>query len=221
MNLSALEISLANMPRGRGGGKGAKSRPSGKAPVTQDVPDVYREMLADVVSSSPTRKSEEGRVVKRRRVGGQIVLQESDDAMSCQSDQRPTDAPGSDMDDLFEDIVPNQQRIIQTESEDSADSDIDWEEVDLRDHEKEEVTPEPEISDTGDLNLVLGGDEQRTSKYGRVKRKPMTAADKRFRLEVHKIHVSSLLVHVHLRNHWCNDEKIYVHHICPAYVAMC
>lgn len=197
------------MARGRRGAKSANAR---KPPASGVVPEVYREMLANAVISSPTQRSEEGRPVKRRRVGGRIVTQGNDGTSSPQSDHSSKGAEISDFDDLFEDVGPIRQQIVQTDSEGSAASDMDWEEVEIRDHENQEDTPEPEDADSGLLNLVLGGDdsEHHTSSYSKVKRKPITVEDRKLRLEIHKVHLCSLLAHVYLRNHWCNDLGVHV-----------
>lgn len=199
---------MSTMARGRGG---AQSRTPRKPLAGGDVPDVYREMLADAVSSSPTQRSEGGRPIKRRRVGGRVVTESHEEASSHQSDLRSEDADTSDLDDLFEDVEPKRQRLVQTESEDSADSDMDWEEVEIRD-DKDTASHD---DDDGQLNLTLGddGDEHENLTRGKVKRKPMTAEDKKLRLEIHKMHLCSLLAHVYLRNHWCNDGEVYVSHL--------
>lgn len=197
------------MARGR---KGAKSGINRRTPANEQVPDVYREMLADAVSSSSAQISDEVRPVKRRRVGGRIVTQGNDEQLPVQSDQSSKVSVASDIDDLFEDVEPAPQRIVQTESEDSADSDKDWEEVEIPDHDPQRQTPEPEDDDTGRLNLVLEDEGHRNEDpfVGRSKRKPMTVEDKKLRLEINKMHLCSLLVHVYLRNHWCNDIEVHV-----------
>lgn len=197
------------MARGR---RGAKSGNIRKSSASGDVPDVYREMLAVAVSSSATQRGEEGRPVKRRRVGGRIVTQGNEGASSHQSDDSNRVADTADFDDLFEDVGPHPQQIAQTDSEDSAASDMDWEEVEIRGHEKQEDTPEPEDVDSGQLNLVLGGggSEHDIPSRGTVKRKLMTVEDKMFRLEMHKVYLCSLLAHVHRRNHWCNNTDVHV-----------
>ena len=194
-----------------GASKSAKSKATGKAPAENDVPDVYREMLADAISSSPTRKSEDGRVVKRRRVRGRVVTQGNDDTTSNQSDLSSRIGNDSEVDELSEDVQPVQQRIIQTESEDSADSDMDWEEVVPSESVKQEGTLEHETTQSGELNLILGreGHERDSEKYGRPKRKPITAGERKLRLDIHKMHVCSLMAHIYLRNRWCNDGKVH------------
>ena len=193
----------------------ARGRPAKKGPAPkggENVPNVYREMLADAVSSSPSRLSEEGRAVKRRRVGGHIVTQSNSDAVAHESDQGSKAATNSELDELFEDVKPNQQSITQTDSEDSAGSDMNWEEVQLGDAVSQEGTPEVQDDEAEGLDLVLKGEkgEDGHTTSERPKRKPMTAEDKKLRLEIHKMHVCCLLAHVYLRNYWCNDENVYV-----------
>lgn len=199
------------MARG-GANKTAKSKATGKAPAKNDIPDVYREMLADAVTSSPIQTSDDGRPLKRLRMGGRIVTQVHDDPAFHHSDQGGKIGSDSDLDELFEDVKPVKQRIVQTESEDSADSDMEWEEVNLREDVKQEGTPGHEIKESGELNLVLGqeGQGRESAGYGRPKRKPITLEEKRLRLEIHKMHVCSLMAHAYLRNHWCNDRKVHL-----------
>lgn len=192
--------------------KGSQAKAKGKAPAEYGVPDVYREMLADAVSSSPTQRSEDGRAVKRRRVGGRIVTQANGDTTYYQSDKSSKRPNDSDLDELLEDVQPAQQQIVQSDSEDSADSDMNWEEVDMGEQIDRQGTPEPGEAKSGDLNLVLHDEdnEHRSSGREKAKRKPITAEEKMLRLEIHKMHLCSLLAHVYLRNHWCNDERIHV-----------
>ncbi len=193
------------MARGRPAKKGTRSR------VKEEVPDVYRELLADAVSSSPSQMSADGRAIKRRRVGGRIVAQSDEETAIEKSNHSNKTADDSDLDDLFEDVRPSQQKIIQTESDDSADSDIDWEEVEPRDRVSQQGTPEPEEVESGGFSLVLrDGDEHKAASSVKSKRKPMTTEDKKLRLDIHKMHVCCLMAHVFIRNHWCNDEKVYV-----------
>lgn len=164
-----------------------------------NVPDVYKDMLAGALSS-PTQSSGEGRPIKKRRVGGRIVAQRQPNSANEQSD----------IDDLFEEPTHAPQNIIQTESEDSADSDVNWEEVELKHESDARASTEPEGDVNENLQLVLGGEEQGAPRSKLIKRKPITAEEKKLRLEIHKMHVCSLLAHVYLRNHWCNDEAIHV-----------
>ena len=189
-------------------GRGAKSKSAEKAKGTNTVPDVYGDMLAEAVSS-PTRKSEDGTPIKRRRVGGRIVIQNVNENASHQSEQSISTGEQDSIDDLFEEPEPTPQHIEQTESEDSAYSDEDFEDVDLGSNIKQPDSSDHEIEEPGDLKLVLGGNNQETSKSMQVRRKPITTVEKKLRFQIHKLHLCSLLAHVYLRNHWCNDVKVH------------
>ena len=189
-------------------GRGAKSKDDGKAKGTSAVPDVYSDMLAEAVSS-PTRKSEDGTPIKRRRVGGRIVIQDVNENVSHQPEHSISTGEHKGIDDLFEEPAPTPQHIEQSESEDSADSDEDFEDVDLGSNVKEPGSSDHEVEEQGDLKLVLGGNNQETSKSMQVRRKPITSVEKKLRSEIHKLHLCSLLVHVYLRNHWCNDKMVH------------
>lgn len=181
-------------------------------PVNETVmPDVYREMLADAVSSSPSKFNEEGQPVKRRRVGGRVVKQSYDEMAHYLSDQASTDANHTDIERSRLESQAARKQTAYTESDGSADSDIDWEEVDLKDS-PEKYLSEQDIVEDQELNLVLGADDHDTRRRSAARRKPASAADKKLRLEIHKMHLLSLLVHVHRRNHWCNDEDSHVCH---------
>ncbi len=185
------------------------TRPPRNAANQNAMPDVYQEMLVDAVSSSPSKFNEEGQPAKRRRVGGRVVEQGHDEMAHYQSDQASTDANNTDLERSapeYRVVVPQTAYI---ESGDSADSNIDWEEVDLKETAKEDVS-EQDIVDNQELNLVLGGDDLDTRRQSAPRRKPVSAGEKQLRLEIHKMHLLSLLVHVHRRNHWCNDEDSHV-----------
>ncbi|KAL8947460.1 MAG: hypothetical protein Q9222_006264, partial [Ikaeria aurantiellina] len=110
---------------------------------------------------------------------------------------------------------PLEQTAYKDES--SEESDFAWEEVDLahdqaeisEDQEAGEAGPESE-SDDQDLDLVLDNPSKSITKQVAINRKrPLTAAERKVRLDVHKVHILCLLSHVHLRNHWCNDQTIH------------
>lgn len=189
--------------------RGAKTKAAGKSNASNVVPDIYGEMLAEAVSSSPARNSEDERPVKRRRVGGRIVAQGIDDNESQRPEQSISTGNQSGVHNLSEEPKSTPQHIEQTESEDSADSDEDFEDVDLEIGVKQHDFSDHDMEEPGELNLVLGGDNRNTSRSAQVRRKPITPTEKKLRLEIHKMHLCSLLAHVHLRNHWCNDETIH------------
>ena len=191
-------------PTPRGRGRPHKTSQSARANDARPsaVPDVYQEMLAEATSSSPARFGEEGQTVKRRRINGKIVAQgkkASSDALSNTASNKGEMTEGSEKSYI-------DQQTAFNDSEDSADSDVDWENVGIKDEEKKESSEEP-----GELDLVLAGDNAGSVERRRTqRRKPVTAAERDMRITIHKMHLVSLLVHVGLRNHWCNDHDVQV-----------
>ena len=184
-----------------------------KSPAGTKVPDIYKEMLAETVSSA-TDISNAGKIIKRRRVAGQIVThdQDSDQLHGLTDDLNhhssiPNDAEHVDMTPTR--VSANQQTAYH-DSEDSAESDLDWEEVDLKEGLDEDSSLSHVETQSGELNLVLGEENNKSREQGRSRKLPVTAAEKQMRLEIHKMHILCLLVHVHLRNHWCNGEEVQV-----------
>jgi xeroderma pigmentosum group C-complementing protein len=97
---------------------------------------------------------------------------------------------------------------LQTALESSDDSDeegFDWEDVDIG----PDVIEDAEIIPGESLTIVIG-DQNDNSRARRKGQKPPTLAEKKLRLDVHKIHLTCLLYHVFLRNHWCNDSQLQV-----------
>ena len=191
--------------------RNAPPRSSARSNPSARIPDVYEEMLRDALSTSPPPSGEE-RAIKRRRVGGRIVGQKVATELDDPSDQRVkpgdlvSDAASEDQSSGF------QQQTAYNDTEDSADSDIDWEEVDLQEMRSKE---NDESANHQDLNLVLDDDKGVQASLALPRRRVATHAERQLKLDIHKLHVMCLLAHVYLRNHWCNDEEI---HVCAGYV---
>lgn len=186
------------------GAKVTKNAPSPRA-----LPDVYTVMLADTVSSS-TRVNEEERTIKKRRIAGRVVSQDTGGMEFLQEDQLSSVPDQMAVDSLGAELTPSQQQTVYNDSEDSADSDMDWEEVDLARTIVQQDSPERDREPERELNLVLGQSDHEARRSTPVKRKPVTKAEKQVRLEIHKMHLLCLLYFVHLRNHWCNDKEVHV-----------
>ena len=192
---------------GRASGKNAsstrRSTRDSATSVRQIVPDVYQDMLVDAASSAATSAGEE-RPVKKRRVGGRMVLANRPEESQSQAEPAPEirsaiDSPAP--------VTATAQQTAYTESEGSANSDMEWEEVDLKTTTKE-IPSVGEDKET--LDLILGGDEDSKNRRVTFRKKPITANERKLRLEIHKMNLLSLFVHVHFRNHWCNDPSIHV-----------
>ncbi|KAL8736391.1 MAG: hypothetical protein Q9181_002424 [Wetmoreana brouardii] len=187
----------------------------------------YHELLAEV-ESSPTQTGDEGRAIKRRRVHGRIVTQHEHDSIAPESPstfpksmnqkhdsppQRKHNEAASELDAVAE--IPtldishyNEQTAYNDES--SEESDFAWEEVDLTQEPLYADDEEADNEEERDLQLVLNGNGKGDSKEPTAsRRKPLTAVERKLRQEVHKLHILCLLSHIHLRNHWCNDQNVH------------
>ena len=206
----------SRMARGRSKNAGRQSagRPRRREEflAPDALPKVYQDMLADAIPSSPTRTSDEGRAVKKRRVGGRVISLEQVAAPDNATDTASDTAGDTDPKRKQVPFAKVPQQTAYNDSDDSADSDFAWEEVDLRDRAKVESPAEGSNDGDGGLDLVLDAGESNTPRRVGQRRKPASAADRKLRLEIHKMHLLTLLVHVHLRNDWCNDEKAQVRH---------
>ena len=176
---------------------------------TTEVNDVYHDMLADVASSA-ARNDEDGRSVKKRRVAGRLVSR-NEVAQSAPLKPEIADEPSS-LDELFEEPISKQQFVVQSESEDSADSDVDWENVDLKDEANDNSDTDGSDSKDNtparDLDLTLNKSENLHP--APPQRKPVTSLEKKLRLVIHKVNLCCLLTHLHIRNYWCNDQGAHV-----------
>ncbi|KAL9102316.1 MAG: hypothetical protein Q9163_002534 [Psora crenata] len=166
-------------------------------------------MLAEA-TSSPTRSDDEGRSIKKRRVGGRVVIQSRNQVGSAQSSQQDDLGYKDSVNDSTKERTPARQHIIESSSQDSAGSDVDWEEVELKNDVPSKTTVDSGVETRQDLCLTLDGSGVKPAKSGRENRRPITAAEKELRVALHKMHVCSLLVHVHFRNYWCNDDKVHL-----------
>ena len=177
-----------------------------------DLPEVYKDMLAEAEASSSPVSDEKGSRVKRRRIGGRLVAK-GDHHFQDDTAGKQTSLVDSheDLNDLCEDVVTQRPTIIKSDSDETAESDHDWEEVDLQPHVLEQSHSNPPTGESEELNLILDDGGVATTPASRKgTRKPLTATEKELRLAIHKTHLCCLLAHVFLRNHWCNDNNLHL-----------
>jgi xeroderma pigmentosum group C-complementing protein len=183
-------------------GRGGRTRTRGKsqrAKVNDGtngvVPDIFREML-DEVDASPSDYEIKGRAAKRRRVGERVPreLQNAEEVSSP-----PADSVGIP-------IEPQNLQTITWDSEESDETELEWEDVGLRGSGAESN----DESGPADVSIVLK-DREATQKRKFANRRPgITSAERSMRLDVHKMYICSLLYHVFLRNSFCNDHVVQV-----------
>ncbi|KAL8931496.1 MAG: hypothetical protein Q9211_006921, partial [Gyalolechia sp. 1 TL-2023] len=191
--------------------------------------NAYRDMLVEAEADSlPTQTGDEKRPIKRRRVRGHIITGEgvaTNQIEAPSSKLKPATEPQgtpekdhdpASVDDYFNSQIgtaANQQlhrEQTALKDESSDESDFAWEEVDLA-QDADQPYNEPTAGDEdGELNLVLDGNMKNgREETAAARRKPLTAAERKLRLEIHKLHLLCLLSHVHLHNHWCNDQNVH------------
>ena len=174
----------------------SRGRQSKREQEDYEIPEVYREMLAEA-EARDTQGSETDRPMKKRRVGEKTAF-----SSQLESTGQEIQAPDSN-----EDVgKPMQTAYDSTASEES---DVEWEEIDIQ-----QAPPnygDQGISVPNDEPLQITLDQQKdNTKRVISRRKPVTGAEKKLRLVIHKIHLLCLLGHVQIRNLWCNDEQIQV-----------
>ncbi|KAL2870905.1 putative DNA repair protein Rad4 [Aspergillus lucknowensis] len=168
----------------------------------EDIPKVYREMLAEAearetgvrLSLESNRPNKRFKPVGYRDASGPggLTQQAADDAVEAGGDgeKKP-------------------QVVYDSPSGDSDESDMEWEEVDIIQKSTPPGLPSGPISGIeDDTPLQITLDKQPDQKRRVVRRKPVTAAERKLRLDVHKTHLLCLMGHVQRRNLWCNDEEV-------------
>lgn len=154
-------------------------------------------MLAEA-DARAAPESQGDRPMKRRKVGERAPNEEEA--------QEAAAAPASSED--------SNARKVQTaydldasdaSDDDDDDSDMEWEEVVIqRPGANTQVADRADSNEPLQITLDQPGDKPRAATK---RRKPVSGAEKRLRLDIHKVHVLCLLQHVYIRNLWCNDEE--------------
>lgn len=166
-------------------------------PEDDEIPQVYREMLAEAEARDAQALAED-RPIKRRKVQEQPATVHSPQA----TDQAVQSQPSVDQ-------QPDRQVQTVYDSSTSDDSDMEWEEVDLQQPGPGPVDVAPAAEDSEPMEITLNTHEDKKRKVV-PRRKPITAAERKLRLDVHKVHILCLMRHVQIRNLWCNDEEVQV-----------
>ena len=164
-----------------------------------EIPEVYREMLTESESrSGPSADSESP--AKRRRVGERSV-----------TSVRETRSPSIQVLEDNKNEGGQLQTAYDYDAPSDDDSDIEWEDIDLQqalpDSTQAPISgPAPSEES---LQITFGPGTKETKKVVR-RHKPLSSAEKKVRLDIHKVHVLCLLRHVDIRNRWCNDSELQV-----------
>lgn len=196
---------MRRAPRGRS----ARGRDYGGQPKAREeedeIPEVYREMLAEAEMRNRD-VSEPDHPIKKRKVGAQRATTSND--VSVPQVPLPMEDQGQ------------ASRQVQTVYDEptSEESDMEWEEVDLQRAPAQSIPVAPVTgADNEPLQITLDGHEGKRRKVI-SRQKPLTAAEKKLRLDIHKAHVLCFLRHVQIRNLWCNDDELQVRNQMPSMV---
>lgn len=180
-------------PKQRASSRGRASRRQDN----DEIPEVYREML--MVAEAEARETQPlgDRPVKRRKVGERT-------APSVATETRGQESQSTQ--ETKEDTGHLQVAFDYDASSD--DEDIEWEDISLQ-QAPVESPQQPTPTNDEPLQITLGP-ETKPIKKTLPRQKPLSAAEKRLRLDIHKTHLICLLQHVQSRNLWCNDSQLQV-----------
>lgn len=148
----------------------------------EDIPDVFKDMLAEAYAEHPEDFGPSPRPVKRRRVDN----------------------------DEFE--ASDTTAVEEVEQQSDDDSDVEFEDVQLTGHRDHEHPDDHgfsvDMSAGRALHLDLAtGTTTPSRQVGH--RKAITKELRQLRLSVHKWHVLCLLMHLAYRNQWCEDWTVH------------
>ncbi|CAK3955763.1 DNA repair rhp42 [Lecanosticta acicola] len=186
----------ARLPDNRGGRRTTRSRVA----ATDDVPDVYQDMLREADGDGHEGSD---RPLKRRKVVSRSEAEPLEPSQASRRNARaeqieqPTSSPKPGHSNL---------QTVEESSEDDA-SDLEFEDVDLEG--PSEGLPDP-VDDIGDVAISVQP-ESSTKPATPARRKPATFAEKAHRLVVHKLHVLCLLGHCMYVNGRCNNATVQRH----------
>lgn len=181
-------------------GRATRSRqPMNNTSRQDEVPAVYQEMLDEAEARDPEQFHLD-RPTKRRRLGDTKAIPVNTPALT-----QPSNVDYTTPDKMN---TPQMQTVYESTTEDE--SDIEWEDVDIQQSAQEPPSASA-ISQGGDETLqIIIDKEPEPKKKTAPRRKPVTATEKKLRLDIHKTHLLCLLAHVNLRNRWCNDHETQV-----------
>lgn len=197
---------LDTMARGRPStAKGKRRVPTvSRMADDEEIPEVYREMLAEEDMRAGTQKETKDRPIKRRKVGERVPIQQD-------ARRKPTEDSETN---TRIDTPPRPLQIAIDSDASASESDMEWEEVDLDPQTFAEDQSSEHDEKDEHLEITLNQEPETPRKPPIMRRKPLSAAEKKFRLDIHKFHLLCLLGHVQTRNSWCNDQQLQVSDVC-------
>ena len=211
-------------PRRKNASSGIKSQ---KAPTRrsarraaaqeQDVPDIYQEMLVEAYHNNPDDFASSLRPAKRRKVEQEAAI-EQEAAVEHETSGLGKIEPATPLASSpplehsrspIPIPIPPQQTVFNNDISDSEDdSDVEFEDVEIgRQSSVEAGNVTDDQAEPRTLRIDLSASSVKPQKLVQ-RRKPVSKAERDFRLDVHKWHLLTLLVHIATRNKWCDDERV-------------
>ncbi|KAJ9651259.1 hypothetical protein H2198_009444, partial [Neophaeococcomyces mojaviensis] len=172
-----------------------------------EIPDVYSEMLVEAYNNNPEDFAPDPRPAKRRKVNRTPTPEPAPEPTPEPALPTPPAAYLEEAIATATSLPPQQQVIFNNDYDDSDDSDIEFEDVEIDRGESDVDTPEPNHLESKSLQINLAP-QTTTQPKTAIRRRPVTKAERDFRLDVHKWHVLCLIVHAAVRNKWCDDEIV-------------
>ncbi|KAI9712673.1 MAG: hypothetical protein M1820_001294 [Bogoriella megaspora] len=176
----------SRVARGHGSQKANELEPS-------SATKVYNELLAETASSSPTLGPE--RPLKRRKLWRQEaskLLTRSSPSSNRTSSRPPSKEP------------ENVQTVLtETEQSDDEDDEFEWEDALTS---GKEISPDLAATGTTVEGVSLDLKDDTVQKK-KPRKRHAAILDRKTRIHAHKAHLLSLMMHVFLRNSWCNDGE--------------
>ncbi len=186
-----------------------------KRGTEEEVPHVFRELLADTDHGN-IENTEECTPLKRRRKTSSRAS-----PVRGSSESRPP-VPIPRKQASFSDQATHgrceeiqmtehgQSHRIDPSSTETSDSELEWEEVGaVSDATGGVVSPDKTVGNE-DLSIRLDAVQSPSKNGASSSRRSLNAVERSVRVEIHKLHLLALLAHVHMRNSWCNDRVVQV-----------
>ena len=176
----------------------AKTRKGGRRRKQDEdeVPKVFQEMLVEAAMSSQNEEHVKTRPVKRRRLSPQL----SNAPPPLPAQDAEANVPISPLTSSAS--SPRPQQIVYEDFGSSEDgSDVEFEDVTLENNSEDEDHPEQKPLQ---LDLSTRTPPQSITQ----RRKPVSKAERDYRLNVHKAHLLLLLLNLQQRRAWCENEDI-------------
>ncbi|KIW14716.1 hypothetical protein PV08_07500 [Exophiala spinifera] len=164
------------------------------------IPAVYGEMLAEAAREEQTR-SLSSRPSKRRKLS-----EEPSSGIGLDFNLFGPDDNVADANVAANNVPENLQQTVYDEFEGSEESDVEFEDVDL-----DAPPEEPDVgahSRQSRFELDLSKTNLDAPRRTTPRRKPVSPAERKLRLEVHKAHLLCLLGHLSCRNRWCESPSV-------------